>query len=276
MLAAALQPYASVFAGRFQVMLQYRTAAVAGFITQLWFGVIRILIFAAFYAGGAARAPMHLHDVVTYTWLGQAFLVFLPWAADPDVSEMVRSGAVAYDRLRPVDTYAWWYMRALAYSVARVLPRAALMFGFAAIVLPLVGLGRWALAPPPTPAAMALFVVAGIGMVMLSAAIVLLLNVIIVRTLDERGPNILMASFVNLFSGAVVPLAFFPDAARPWLRAGPMAGLVDIPFSIWFGGLTGWGAASAIALQFGWVAALIAFGHWTLGAAMRRLQVQGG
>ena len=272
----ALTPYLSVFAGRLQVTLQYRAAAFAGFITQCWFGIIRILIFVAFYAGGASHAPMTLANAVTYTWLGQAFLAFLPWAADPDVAEMVRSGAVAYERVRPVDTYAWWYMRALAWSVARVLPRAAMMVAFASVLLPLIGLGKWGLPPPPTLAAAGLFALSALGMMLLSAAITLLINVIMARTLDERGPNILVAPIVNLFSGAVLPLAFFPDWLRPWLRAQPMAGLVDIPFTIYFGGLTGWSALGAIALQFGWVAALVLFGRWALETAMTRLQVQGG
>lgn len=271
-----LRPYLSVFAGRLQVTLQYRAAAFAGFITQCWFGIIRILIFVAFYAGGAAHAPMSLANAVTYTWLGQAFLAFLPWGADPDVAEMVRSGAVAYERVRPVDTYAWWYMRALAWSVARVLPRALLMVAFASVLLPLVGLGKWGLPPPPTLAAGGLFLVSALGMILLSASITLIINVIMTAALTDRGPNTLVAPIVNLFSGVVVPLAFFPDAARPWLRAQPMAGLVDLPFSIYFGGISGWGAASALALQFGWTIALILLGRAWLGRVMRRLVVQGG
>jgi ABC-2 type transport system permease protein len=271
-----LAPYLAVFAGRFQLTMQYRAAALAGFATQCWFGVIRMLIFAAFYAGGAAHAPMSLGNAITYTWLGQAFLVFLPWNADPDVAEMVRTGSVAYERLRPVDTYAWWYVRALAWSVARVLPRAALMVIFAGLLLPLVGLGKWGLPPPPSLAAAGLFALSAVGMVLLSAAITLLINIVLVATLSDRGANAMAASIVNLFSGAIVPLAFLPDALRPWLRAQPVAGLVDIPFSIYFGGLAGLGAAGAIALQFGWVAVLIAFGRWWLGASMAKLQVQGG
>jgi ABC-2 type transport system permease protein len=274
--AEALRPYAAVFAGRFQLTLQYRAAAFAGFITQCWFGVIRILIFAAFYAGGAAHAPMSLANAITYTWLGQAMLVFLPWNADPDVTAMVRTGAVAYERLRPVDNYAWWFVRAMAWSVARVAPRAALMVAFAGVAMPLVGLGQWALAPPPSWAAAGLFAMSAIGMVLLSAEITVLINIAMVRAMDERGPNILAAPIVNLFSGMVVPLAFFPDWLRPILRAQPIAGLVDIPFSIYFGGLSGWSAVGAISLQFGWVAALVLFGHWALERAMRRLQVQGG
>jgi ABC-2 type transport system permease protein len=274
--ATTLRPYLAVCAGRFQLTLQYRAAALAGFLTQCWFGVIRILVFAAFYAGGAARAPMSLADAITYTWLGQAFLVFLPWNADPDVADMVRSGAVAYERLRPVDSYAWWYVRALAWSSARVLPRAVLMALFAAGLMPLVGLGKWGLAPPPSLAAAGLFLASAAGMVLLSAAITVLINIAMVRAMDERGPNILAAPIVNFFSGMVVPLAFFPDWLRPILRAQPIAGLVDIPFSIYFGGLAGWSAAGAIALQFGWVLVLAAFGRWALERAMRRLQVQGG
>lgn len=273
---SALTPYLAVFTGRLEVTLQYRAAAFAGFVTQCWFGIIRILIFAAFYAGGAYSAPMTLTNAVTYTWLGQAFLAFLPWGADPDVAEMVRSGAIAYERLRPVDTYAWWYARALAWSVARVLPRAVLMTLFAAVLLPLVGLGRWGLPPPSGWPAAGFFAVSAVGMVLLSAAFTLMINIVMTATLTDRGPNTLAAPIVNMLSGAIVPLAFFPDAWRPWLRATPFAGLVDIPFSIYFAGLSGWGAGGAIALQFGWTAALIVAGRAWLGRTMRRLVVQGG
>ncbi|HUO12925.1 MAG TPA: hypothetical protein VMU37_09235 [Caulobacteraceae bacterium] len=272
----SLRPYLAVFAGRFQLTLQYRAAAFAGFITQCWFGIIRILIFAAFYAGGAAHAPMSLANAIAYTWLGQAFLAFLPWNADPDVTEMVRSGAIAYERLRPVDTYAWWFARALALQVARVLPRAALMLIFAMVLIPMVGLRKWAWPPPSSPEAAALFALSALGMMGLSAAITLVINIMMTAMLTDRGPSTLAAPLVNLFSGMVVPLAFFPDAVRPWLRAQPFAGLVDIPFTIYFGGLSGWSALGAIAFQFGWIAALVVGGKIWLDRVMRRLVVQGG
>lgn len=271
-----LRPYLAVLAGRFQLTMQYRAAALAGFATQCWFGVIRILVFAAFYAGGSANAPMSLHNAITYTWLGQAFLAFLPWGADPEVAGMVRSGAVAYERLRPVDTYSFWYARALAWSVAKVLPRAALMVAFASVLLPLVGLGQWSLPLPTSWSAAGLFALSAVGMMLLSATFTVLINVVMAATMTDRGANTLAAPLSNLFSGMVIPLAFFPDAMRPWLRAQPFAGLVDIPFSIYFGGLSGSAALQAIALQFFWVVVLAVFGRWWLGRVMTRLQIQGG
>jgi len=272
----ALAPYLSVFAARFQLVLQYRAAALAGFATQCWFGVIRILIFAAFYAGGAAGQPLSFADAVAYTWLGQAFLAFLPWSGDPDVAEMVRSGSVAYERLRPVDTYGWWYARLLAWSLARVAPRAGLMFALAGLVIPLAGLGKWGLAPPPSPQAAVLFALSALAMVLLSTAMMMIINIIVVAAMNDRGANTLAAPLVNVLSGMVVPLAFFPDAWKIPLRLQPFAGLVDIPYSIYFGGLAGREALVGIALQVAWTAVFVLLGRWWLGRAMARLQVQGG
>jgi len=44
----ASRPYLAAFRARFQLMLQYRTAALAGFATQCWWGGIKIMVLAAF------------------------------------------------------------------------------------------------------------------------------------------------------------------------------------------------------------------------------------
>ena len=57
-----LRPYRAAFASRFLQMLQYRSAALAGFGTQCWWGGIKVMVLAAFYgsAATAAGAPMSL------------------------------------------------------------------------------------------------------------------------------------------------------------------------------------------------------------------------
>jgi len=274
---SALAPYLAVFAARFQVMLQYRAAALAGFATQCWWGALKIMIYAAFFAGAAAGAqPISLAHAVTYTWLGQAFLVLQPWNADPEVAEMVRSGAVAYERVRPVDAYAWWYARAMAWSLARVLPRAALMVVAVAAILPLAGLERWSLRPPAGLEAGSLFVASMAAATLLSAAMTLLIDVVVVASMTDRGANTLAMPLVGLLSGGILPLAFFPTWLHTPLRLQPFAGLVDTPFRIYFGDLAGVDALGGIALQLAWTGVLVALGRWWLGGVMSRLQVQGG
>ncbi|KVC58249.1 ABC transporter permease [Burkholderia stagnalis] len=273
----AFRPYAAAFAARFKTMLQYRAAAWAGFTTQCWWGALKVMVFAAFYRHAAhAHTPMTLEQAITYTWLAQALFSLQPWAGDPDIASAVRTGGVSFDRLRPVDTYAWWFMRALAWLSARALPRVALMFVAAAVVLPLVGLGEWAWRPPADAAQAALFVVSLLLLIVLAASFVMLLNLCIAATLTDRGINTFAPAFVILFSGNLIPLGFFPDGIQPLLIAQPFAGMLDIPSRIYIGTLSGAAAYAGLALQAFWIVVFVALGRKGLGDVMARLEVQGG
>jgi len=274
--AARLRPYVAAFLARFLLMLQYRAAALAAFATQCWWGAIKIMVYAAFYETAAAAAPLSLPNVVTYTWLGQAFLSLLPWVADPEVGMSIRTGGVGYDRLRPLDTYSYWYARTLGWMVARALPRALLMLIAAGIVLPLMGLEAWAWQPPAGPEAAMLFIPAFVLMIMLGVAVVMLANVVVAASLNERGVNAVLMPLVVVFSGSLVPLGFFPDTIRAFLQVQPFAGLVDIPFRIYFADLSGVAAFEGLALQVGWTLLLIGIGRLAAERMMRRLDMQGG
>ncbi|HLG49854.1 MAG TPA: hypothetical protein VKY24_26675 [Reyranella sp.] len=271
----AARPYLAAFRARFQLMLQYRTAALAGFATQCWWGGIKIMVLAAFYAANEAAAPISLRDAVTYVWLGQALLALLPWLVDPEVSQAVRTGGVGYDRLRPLDAYGYWYARTLGWMLARALPRALLMMLAAGIVLPLAGLGAWAWQPPAGLVAALLFVISFALMVALATAILMLANIVVAASLNERGVNAVLAPMVIVFSGQLLPLNFFPESVQTMLHLQPFAGLVDIPFRIYFADLAGAVAVQSLALQAAWTVVLIGVGRVAMERVMRRLEMQG-
>lgn len=273
----AVRPYAAAFAARFLLLLQYRAAALAGFATQCWWGGIKVMVYGAFYAAApAAAGSMSLSQTITYIWLAQALLALVPWGGDPEIGQAVRSGAIGYDRLRPIDTYGWWYARAAAWMTARVAPRAALMLAFAGVLLPLIGLEAWSWRPPPNLAQACLFGASAILLVALSSAWVMLLNLAAVRLLDERGVNALTSSVIIVFSGNLLPLPLFPDWMQGFLFVQPFAGMLDIPVRIYSGDLTGSRALAGLALQAGWTLAFVALGRAWMRRVMGRLQMQGG
>jgi ABC-2 type transport system permease protein len=272
-----LRPYLATFQARFLLMLQYRAAAVAGFLTQSWFGGAMIMVLAAFYASGrGGHVPLSLAQAVSYTWMSQAMLVLVPWGGDPQVAASVRTGTVGYDRIRPIDAYAYWFAGAAGNMLARVLPRAGLMALFAAVALPLVGLGTWSWRPPASAIALAAFALSMVLVILLSSAMTLLLNLVTVITLDNRGVVSLATAASILFSGNLLPLPLYPDWMHTFLFLQPFAGLMDIPFRIYVGQLQGESVLAGLAVQAMWVVALVAIGRVSIGEVMQRLQVQGG
>jgi len=271
-----LRPYLAIFAARFLMMLQYRAAAVAGIVTQFWFGAIMVMALSAFYMGGGGSASITRAEAITYIWLGQAFLGLLPWNVDPEIVLLMRTGNVAYERLRPIDTYIYWLVRAMAWRTAATLLRSIPLLIVTGVLFGFVGLGDWSLRPPPGLQALALFVLSMVAVVFLSSAITTLLNISVIWTISDQGVNVVTNSLVIILSGMVIPLPLFPDWMHPVLFVQPLAGLVDIPYRIYFGNLSGAKALGSIGLQVFWTAALIVLGNLLMARTMRRIQIQGG
>ncbi len=266
-------PYISILRARFMLMLQYRTAAWAGVATQFWFGAIRVMTLAAFYAG-AGHQPLNLAQVVTYVWLGQAFLALIPWAADAEIAAAVESGNVGYERLRPIDTYLLWFARALAWRVANTSLRAGPVFILAALLLPLTEMRDWAWRMPASGLSAALFVLSIVLTALLSSAMTVLLNVAVTALKTQRVAGF-STGLVNLFSGLVIPLALFPGWAQAPLLWQPFAGLADIPYRIYFGALSGGMALQGLGAQALWIVLLVLIGRWWLDRVMARIDMQG-
>ena len=188
----SLAPYWAILSARYRMMLQYRAAAMAGAATQFFWGFIRIMIFTAFYQSSTVDPPMSLETVVTYVWLGQALLGLQPWQHDAEIEQLIRKGGVAYELLRPVDLYAFWSMRVVAWRVAGTSLRCVPIVVVAGLVLPAVGVEGWALAPPASLAGALAFAIALVVALLLSVAITSLVHVSLLWTLSGDGMTRLM------------------------------------------------------------------------------------
>jgi len=277
-MSALARPYVALFMSRFQLLLQYRGAAIAGVVTQCWWAGIKVMILAAFYGASAAAssAPITLSQAITYTWIAQALFALLPWMGDPDIATAVRTGTVSYDRLRPLDFYGLWFARTAGWIAARVVPRALLMAAVAAVLLRSLGLAQWGWQPPASVAAGFLFVVSLALALLLSATMVSLINIAVAALLDARGINALVAPLVIVFSGSLLPLSLLPDWMQLALLAQPFAGLLDIPVRIYFGQLSGPSVFAGLGLQVLWITALVLLGRYWLTRVLRTLDMQGG
>ena len=260
--------YRAILSARFRTLLQYRVAAVAGIVTQIFWGLILVMVLEAFYRSTTEPQPMTIEQVRTYVWLGQCFLLLLPWGVDGDIHALIRSGAVSYELVRPLDLYNQWYSRVLAFRTAPTLLRSLPLLPVAALFFGLQAPDSWA--------AVGAFALAMLGALLLSCAIATLLTITLLWTVSGQGVVSLAFSVVLVFSGALVPLPLFPEWTQTFLSILPFKGLVDTPYRLYLGHIPPGDVLFHVAHQMIWVAVIVIFGRWILSRGVRRLVVQGG
>jgi ABC-2 type transport system permease protein len=260
--------YNAILSAQFRTLLQYRAAAVAGIVTQIFFGFVIVQVYEAFYASTTEVMPISLREVIIYTWLGQAMLGMVPWNVDGDIRAQIRTGGVAYELLRPVDLYNLWYARNIARRTAPTILRAIPMFIIAALFI--------GLEAPPSQAAALAWVGATLCALLLSCAIGTFMAITLMWTISGEGATYIVVSMVIFFSGQYVPLPLMPDWRR-WLDEFlPCRGLIDIPFRLYLGHIPAADGLWLMASQLAWTAAIVIAGRALLALGKRRLVVQGG
>ncbi|AOX16760.1 ABC transporter permease [Kozakia baliensis] len=272
-----IRPYLSAFSVQWRVGLRYRIAIFAGFAAQLWFGAITLMVYAAVYRHAPhVQAPMSLAQAMSYTWLQQALFRLLPIGCLPQVGDAARTGAIAFDLLRPLNLWSWWYSASFSWLAGSTFPRAALMILAAGPLAALCGLSDWGLAAPASAMALAMALLSFLLGASLSATMVMWLNILTARTLSPRGSYAIATPLAVLLSGMLLPLPLYPDWVRLALLAQPFAGVSDIPIRIYLGVPIPGGSGTGLALQAGWIVALTVLGRFWLGRVVERLEVQGG
>src|SRR5262245_38756603 len=226
-----MKAYLAILSSRFRTLLQYRTAAVAGVATQLFFGLVRMMIYEGFYRSSIATQPMTSEQTITYIWLGQALLLLAMLDVDKDVAAMIRSGNVAYEMIRPIDLYTLWFSRAFSGRAAPLLMRAIPIFVIAGLFL--------GLQAPASFLAVTMFGISLAGALLLAASIVALLTISMLWTISGEGISRLAPAPIFFFSGIVIPLPLFPDWMQHFVVWLPVRGLMDTPLRIYMAHLTG-------------------------------------
>lgn len=265
-----MNPYLAVFKARFATLIQYRAAAVAGIGTQIFWGLIRMMIIDAFYRSSTAPQPMNVQEAITYVWLGQALLMMMPFTSnpDPDIRQMIRTGSVAYELTRPLDLYCLWFSRSVAGRLAPTLLRAPPQFALA--------IAFWSMTAPPSAASLIAWMITTFGALLLVSSLATLVTITMLWTVSGEGIARLMPSFSMALSGLIVPLPLYPDWAQPLLQFLPFSGMADGPFRLYIGSLPPAEMVRVLTHQIIWTAIFILAGRILLAKGVRRLEMQGG
>ncbi len=246
----------------------YRSAYVAGILTNAFFGALRSFVYIAVYGAGGAVAGFTLQDAISYTWVTQSLIsIGAGWVISRELMMTIRTGDVVTDLARPWNFYGYWLSQSLGERGFNLLLRGTLTY--------LIGVLYFG-AHVPSPAQALAFAAAIALALLLSFAFSFIVNLSAFWLLDSSGVTMIANIMLSFFSGFLLPIAFFPPALAALARALPFQAITGLPAQIFLGQIAGAGVLQALLLQAIWTAALVGVGLLLLRVAVRKVVVQGG
>lgn len=272
-----MNAYLAAFRGRAKATLQYRSAALAGIFTQLFFGLILCMIMEAWYRSSPhSQAPLSLSQAASYIWLGQMIFAMIPWRGDPELQNLVRSGEVARDLLRPVNLFGLWLARSLAWRLVSLGLRFLPILLFAGVLLPATRLHGIALAPPAGWPGLFGFIMLLAVAALLSSAISVYISCFQFTQVSAAGSSAIAAAIVSFFSGQIIPLPLISGPVELLYKILPFRYLADVPYRFWLGTLGLADLPQYLAVQVFWLAAVLLAGHVYISGKLRLVTIAGG
>src|SRR5216683_7433280 len=256
--AHALAPYREFSRIGFVNILAFRLRYYTGIVTYLINVTVYYFIWSAVYgptsgsAQGATLAGYNLPQMLTYVSVGWIIRSFYWNTIDQEIAYEVIEGKIAMELIKPVSVQWMWIARAVGESAFRLLMLTAPTAVVIALIFPV--------RRPASAAHFALFAIAVAGSFLLMAAISFMIGTCAIPLKSILA--LIRAKFwlIELLSGLLVPLSFFPPAIQrisSWL---PFEHIAYTPLQIYLGKLNGAACAWALAKQFFWVFALLWLG----------------
>ena len=263
-----LRVYAEFARMGFVNTLAYRLRYYTGIVTYFIYVSVYYFIWKAIYANSGAIEGFDFGHMLTYIAVGWIIRSFYFNNIDQDMAYAVAEGKLAMDLIKPVNPQFMYIAQALGESLFRL----ALLTVPTAVVLLLVY-------PIRRPASVLHFT-GFFASVLLSFFIVAAIN-FAVGTFAIRLKSILgllRAKYflLELFSGLMIPISFFPQIFQDIFSVLPFQYISYIPVLIYLGKISGAGILKALALQIFWIFVLLGVGAALWQWSSRKITIQGG
>jgi len=268
-----MRSYLSYFKLRLITNLQYRAAALAGIGTQIFFGLVFIMVYLAFYeSNNVSSLPMEWNELVTYIWLNQAFYALVyPFERDKELLEMIKNGNLAYELIRPQNFFLKFYIKMIAKKVISTLLRCIPVIIFA-FLLP----SPLKLSLPLSITHFILFLISLITSCLLVCVLTITVHLITMFTIDSRGILSMYSVISEVFSGGTIPIPFFPNWLKVISYILPFRYICDLPFRVYSGSIGITEGMNLLLTSCIWIIVIFILGQLISRFALKKAVIQGG
>src|SRR5277367_2901113 len=249
-------------------ILAFRLRYYTGIITYLINVCVYYFIWRAVFASSGPIAGYDLPQMVTYISVGWSLRSFYWNTIDQEMAYEVIEGKIAMDLIKPVSVLWMWFSRAMGESAFRLVLLTVPTAVIVALVFPVQR--------PSSAVNFGLFLVAALGSFALMVAINFMIGTCGIPLKSILALIRAKYWLIELLSGLLIPMAFFPDRVQKVLAWLPFEHIAYTPLQIYLGKLDRGSALRALGIQWLWVIALLWLAHVWWERAARKITIHGG
>jgi ABC-2 type transport system permease protein len=267
-LVHAARIYAEFVRVGFVNTLAYRLRYYTGIVTYFIYVTVYYFIWKAIYTHSSSLEGFDFSHMLTYIAVGWTIRSFYFNNIDQDMAYAVAEGKLAMDLIKPVNPQLMYVAQALGESLFRL--------GMLTVPTALILLLVYPVRRPASLTHFLGFFVSAMLSFLIVAGINFAVGTFAIRLKSILG--LLRAKYflLELFSGLLIPISFFPRVVQDIFSVLPFQYVSYIPVLIYLGKISGLGILRALALQVFWIFALLTVGDALWRWSSRKITIQGG
>lgn len=253
---------------RFLMMLAYRVNYYSGILVYTINIGAYYFLWNAIYSGQSTMGgmtPVQMTSYVAISWMARAFYFN---NIDREMALEIKDGRVAIEMIRPYNYLAVKTMQALGEGIFRLL--------FFSIPGMLIVALFFSLRFPAQGSTYLWYTISLVLSFIINTQLNLITGILTFFLLNNDGIMRAKRVVVDLFSGLILPISFYPEWAQSILQYLPFQGISYLPGMIFAEAIGGPRISQALIVQLIWVAILLVPIQLMWVKAKKILVVQGG
>jgi ABC-2 type transport system permease protein len=261
--------YLALAKASLEVIFVYRAGFTINLVGSVFYVVAMFYLWQTIFLGkpgalGSFTWPQMKAYLIVAFILNSTMTWFDEWQMGQDI----RDGRVATDLARPVD----FQLTRMATATGPVPFEITSALGISAVVAFVFG----GIAGPADPLHFAAFILSCVLATLLKFSIIYCVSMTAFWTTGMYGVSVARMAIQNIFSGALIPLVFFPDWLRTLAAVLPFQGMISTPALTYLGAMDGPTTAFMIGSQAAWALGLLLFGRLLWRSAIKAVTINGG
>lgn len=251
-----------------KVDFAYLADAWGAFVTTCFQIFVFYYIWMAVYKFDSSINGISKDQIITYLILSRVIYTQITYGFIPKLGRIIQTGAISMELLRPMN-FMWlmfWERIGdlIAFSSMTAIP-----------VLLICGLTLGIDAPKDLFTSIC-FLISLILALSISFFFDFFVGLLTFYTNYSWGLQTFQEAFISLFSGALIPISFFPDWLKTVANFLPFQQMSYSPVSIYLGIVKGNHVFELLGIQVMWFCIMLVFAHLFYSFAIKKVTIQGG